>query len=170
MSPEFQTHGKRDIMKELIYQDFISIKLQSTHDNMRRISLEYPTGLSRAKLRSHILDRFDDCNECLANNFKELLVRKQLTRKDAKSFSELECIKHAENVSNKFMEARKTTMRRYLSIVDKILGNYFNETNFQCINQLYTVILWEMDDIMEDSLITFAQMNGDFVDLEYRNG
>lgn len=170
--PEFITHGQRDYTKDIVYRDFINNKLQSTHDNMIRIASEYTEGMLRADLKNHVYNMFDDCNNCLEMRLIDTFVSKRLsekgrtdlTREEEKLISKL----HAERVYRKFIGVRDNTMRRYGRIIEKIFSNPFNETNFQCINQLFTVVLWEMDDIMEDSVKTFESINGDFLNLEYK--
>ena len=68
---DFYTHDELDITKSLIFSDFLVIKMNSTRDNMLRISSE-ADGMTRQELKHHIDKCFIDCNDCLEENLNNL--------------------------------------------------------------------------------------------------
>lgn len=152
---EFETHGKDDITKALIFKDFLDAKLTSTSKNMLRISSEANDEMTKQDLKAHVNQCFNDCNQCLEEELKKLFI--------AKGFD----LKHSNIIIEKFYAVRESALEKYSRRIDSIFACDFYENNFQLILALYEVIAFEIDDIVQHSHETFIEVNGMFYELEY---
>lgn len=152
---DFYTHGQLDETKSKIFTDFLNVKMDSTKDNMLKISKKAKDEMSRVDLKNHINKCFNSCNECLENNLETLFITNGLTQEMSKV------------IIYKFYAVRRKAMERYNRRIDSIFACDFYESNFQIILAVYEVVAYEMDDIIEDSIQTFKEINGLFLNLEY---
>jgi len=155
-SYEFETNGKTDITKGLVFKDFIDVKLTSTKKNMLKISQEANNEMTKQELKAHVNNCFNDCNDCLGKNLKRTFINKGLSEKSA------------EMVLMKFFLIRSRALKRYNKRLESIFACDFYENNFQLILALYEVIAYEIDDIISNSYETFVEINGMFYGLDYK--
>jgi len=152
---EFETHGKDDLTKALIFKDFLEAKLTSTSKNMLKISSEATNEMSKQELKSHVNQCFNDCNKCLEEELQRVFTSKGLD------------LQHSKLVIEKFYAVRESALEKYSRRIDSIFGCDFYENNFQLILALYEVIAFEIDDVVQHSHETFIEINGMFYELEY---
>ena len=152
---EFETHGKDDITKALIFKDFLDAKLTSTSRNMLRISSEASDEMTKQDLKAHVNQCFNDCNQCLEEELKNVFIEKGFD------------LKNSEIIIEKFYAVRESALEKYSRRIDSIFACDFYDNNFQLILALYEVIAFEIDDIVHHSHETFIEVNGMFYELEY---
>jgi len=152
---EFETHGKDDITKALIFKDFLEAKLNSTSKNMLRISSESTDEMTKQDLKAHVNQCFNDCNQCLEEELKKVFIEKGFD------------LNNSEVIIEKFYAVRESALEKYSRRIDSIFACDFYENNFQLILALYEVIAFEIDDIVQHSHETFIEVNGMFYELEY---
>ena len=152
---EFETHGKDDVTKALIFKDFLEAKLTSTSKNMLRISSESTEEMTKQDLKAHVNQCFNDCNQCLEDELKKVFIEKGFD------------LQHSEIIIEKFYAVRESALVKYSRRIDSIFACDFYENNFQLILALYEVIAFEIDDIVQNSHATFVEVNGMFYELEY---
>lgn len=154
-SPQFKTHGKKDSVKSRVFKDFLDVKLTSTSVNMKRICQGADNEMSRIELKYHIKQCFNSCNIELEMNLERRFIEKGLTKKEA------------DLVIGKFFSVRNLAIDRYNKRIESIFSCDFYENNFQLILALYEVIAYELDDIIKDSISTFEDINGLFLNMSY---
>lgn len=152
---EFETHGKDDVTKALIFRDFLNAKLSSTSQNMLRISSEATGEMTKQDLKAHVNQCFNDCNQCLEKELKKVFIEKGFD------------LQHSEVIIEKFYAVRESALEKYSRRIDSIFACDFYENNFQLILALYEVIAFEIDDIVQHSHATFVEVNGMFYELDY---
>ena len=152
---EFETHGKDDLTKALIFKDFLDAKLTSTSKNMLRISSEASDEMTKQDLKAHVNQCFNDCNQCLEEELKNVFIEKGFD------------LKNSEIIIEKFYAVRESALEKYSRRIDSIFACDFYDNNFQLILALYEVIAFEIDDIVQHSHETFIEVNGMFYELEY---
>ena len=152
---EFETHGKDDLTKALIFKDFLDAKLTSTSKNMLRISSEASDEMTKQDLKAHVNQCFNDCNQCLEKELKKVFIEKGFD------------LKNSEIIIEKFYAVRESALEKYSRRIDSIFACDFYDNNFQLILALYEVIAFEIDDIVQHSHETFIEVNGMFYELEY---
>ena len=152
---EFKTHGKVDITKSKIFNDFLDLKIDSTSKNMALICQKATPEMTRQELKYLVNNCFNACNLTLENRLINKFQEKGLNKKDA------------EIIMNKFYIVRSEVMGKYNKRIDSIFACDFYRTNFDLVLAIYEVIAFEIEDIIDDGVKCFEEINGTFMELEY---
>ncbi len=111
--------------------------------------------MTRQELKLLVNNCFNACNLTLENRLINRFQEKGLNKKDA------------EIIMQKFFIVRSEVMGKYNKRIDSIFACDFYRTNFDLVLAIYEVIAFEIEDIIEDGVRCFEEINGTFLELEY---
>lgn len=158
LNPNFISYGEPDETKNMVFIDFVKLKMNSTEFNMKRIITEYNDDMkgNEAKLKAHIYECFKDCNECLAKDIIKFYHKKKKIDKDV-----------VLKLSKDFFDIRQSAMINYAESFERVFASPFYENDFQRINAIFETVSFESKGIVKDIEKAFDKVNGVFKDIEY---